>query len=349
MQKKNIVNLKNVKSSGITIRTIRNSKITPDRNSEITPDVERLIELAIKEDLGNIGANIKHINKSVKDSGIGDITSNAVIPKNKKIKAQIRVREHCVLCGINVGKKTLEIYEKLAKISLKDRAQFKILRKDGSFMQKNEVVAEISGNARTILAVERTILNFLAILSGVATTTNKFVERVLPYRVQLLDTRKTIAGYRELEKYAVRTGGGTNHRKGLYDMFLAKDNHISIAGNVKKAFELVIKAKKEKGKKNLAVEIEVESLQQLDELLKLKKLPDWVMLDNLSYEEMEIAVDRLRKRSKELKKEIKIEASGGVNLQNVSEIAKCGVDYISVGTALTLGAKPIDFCVDVIV
>lgn len=318
MPKKKIINIKNIKSS------------------EITADVEKLIVLALKEDLG---ANFKE----------GDITSNAVIPKNKRIKAQIRVREHCVLCGINVGKKALEIYEKRAKVTPKDKTQFKILRKDGSFMQKNEIVGEISGSARTILAVERTILNFLAILSGVATTTNKFVERVLPYRVQLLDTRKTIAGYRELEKYAVRIGGGTNHRKGLYDMFLIKDNHISIAGNVKKAVELVDKINNsKKGLKKRIVEVEIESLPQLDELLKLKKLPDWVMLDNLSYEEMEIAVERLRKKSKELKKEIKIEASGGVNLQNVSEIAKCGVDYISVGTALTLGAKPIDFCVDVI-
>ncbi|MBI4454090.1 carboxylating nicotinate-nucleotide diphosphorylase [Candidatus Woesearchaeota archaeon] len=306
-----------------------------DSKEEINADY--LIELALKEDLGNKISE-------------GDITSNATISKTKIIKIQIRVKEHCVLCGMILVKRIIEIYEKLAKIKGKNKVKFKTLRKDGSFMQKNEKVAEISGNARTILGVERTILNFLAVLSGVATTTNKFVERVLPYRVQLLDTRKTIAGYRELEKYAVRTGGGTNHRKGLYDMFLVKDNHIAADGNLRKTIEQIEKIKKNNRKdKDKKVEVEIESLQQLDELLKLKKLPDWVMLDNLSYEEMEIGVERLRRKSKELKKDVKIEASGGVNLQNISEVAKCGVDYISVGTALTLGAKPIDFCIDVIV
>ena len=216
--------------------------------------------------------------------------------------------------------------------------------RDGAFLQKNEVIATFEGPAITILSCERTMLNLISRLSGISTITNKFVSKLIMHGVQLLDTRKTLAGYRELEKYAVRVGGGTNHRQGLYDMFLIKDNHIQIAGNIKKAMDAAVK--KNKSKKQ--IELEVESLKQVDEFLRLKHLPDIVMLDNLSYEEMEIAVDRIRKKAKLAKKEIRIEASGGINIENITEVAKCGIDMISVGTALTLGAKPIDFTVDVI-
>ena len=185
------------------------------------------------------------------------------------------------------------------------------------------------------------MLNFVSRLTGIATLTNRFVQKILLHKVKLLDTRKTTGGYRELEKYAVLTGGGNNHRIGLYDMYLIKDNHIIVAGSIKKAIEKVIAARKTK---KVSIEVEVDSLKQLDEVLSLKKLPDWIMLDNLSYEEMEIGVERIRKKSKK----IKIEASGGVCLENISEIAKCKVDFISVGTALTLGAKPTDVGMDII-
>jgi nicotinate-nucleotide pyrophosphorylase (carboxylating) len=312
----------------------KKSKLTPKVDDSIKNSIH-LIELALKEDLG-------------KD--FEDITSNAII-KNKKIKAQIRVKEHCVLCGIDLGQQVIEVYEKLAKIKSKDKVKFNILMRDGAFLNKNEVIATIEGPATTILTCERTILNFIARLSGISTATNKFVSKLIMHGVQLLDTRKTLAGYRELEKYAVRVGGGTNHRTGLHDMFLIKDNHIQIAGSIKKAMDAALKAKKTAKKsllKNADIELEVESLKQVDELLRLKKLPDIVMLDNLSYEEMEIAVDRIRKKSKLAKKEMKIEASGGIRLENITEVAKCGIDMISVGGALTLGAKPIDFTVDVI-
>ncbi len=305
--------------------------LTPRIDSSIQ-NATKLVEIALKEDLGKSFAK-------------GDITSNAIIPKSKRIKAQIRIKDHCVLCGIDLAQKVIEVYEKLAKISRKNKVKFEILRRDGSFMQKHEVAATLEGPAHTILACERTMLNFLARLSGISTSTNRFVERLMLHRVKLLDTRKTLGGYRELEKYAVRIGGGNNHRKGLYNMFLIKDNHIAIAGKVQKALELVMKAA---GKKEIKIETEIESLTQLDELLHLKKLPDMVMLDNMSYEEMEIAVEKIRAKSRNEGKDIKIEASGGVTLDNISEIAKTGVDYISVGTALTLGAKPIDFTIDVI-
>ena len=309
-------------------------KLTPKVDDSIKNSVH-LIELAFSEDLGKEG----------------DITSIATIPKSKKVKAQIRVKEHCVLCGIDLAQKSIEVYEKKAKIKPKDRVKFEILMRDGSFLQKNEVVATIEGPAQTILACERIILNFIARLSGISSITNRFVTKLMMHGVQLLDTRKTLGGYRELEKYAVRVGGGTNHRTGLYDMFLIKDNHVHIAGSIKKAVDAAIKVKKtakEKNIKNAEIELEVESLKQVDKLLRLKNLPDIVMLDNLSYEEMEIAVDKIRKKSKLAKKDMKIEASGGIRLENITEVAKCGVDMISVGSALTLGAKPIDFTVDII-
>jgi len=309
--------------------------LTPKADPSIL-NAAKLVELALKEDLG-------------KSIGKGDVTSLAIIPKAKKIKAQIRVKDHCVLCGMDLARKVVETYEKLAKVKKKDKVKFEILRRDGSFMQKHEVVATLEGPAHTILACERTMLNFLARLSGVSTAANRFGERLMMHKVKLLDTRKTLGGYRGLEKYAERVGGGNNHRKGLYDMFLIKDNHIAVAGNVQKALDL---ARKSSSKNKLKTEIEIESLKQLDELLALKELPDMVMLDNMSFEEMEIAVEKIRAKSrhddKYAKNDIKIEASGGVTLENISEIAKTGVDYISVGTALTLGAKPIDFTVDVI-
>ncbi|MFH1439803.1 MAG: carboxylating nicotinate-nucleotide diphosphorylase [Candidatus Woesearchaeota archaeon] len=321
-------------------------------------NADKLIELSLFEDIGHDFIN-------------GDITSLSIIPKTKKIKAQIRVKEHCVLCGIDLAQRVFDVYEKLSKINKKDKIKFNILRRDGSFMQKNEVIADIEGNAITILTCERTILNFLSRLSGISTMTNRYVERLMMHKAQLLDTRKTIGAYRALEKYAVRVGGGSNHRKGLYDMFLIKDNHIDTAGSVSKAVEMAVKYredmlrkiknakinksnKKQDDKiKNIKIEVEVESLKQLDEVLRLKNMPDIIMLDNLSYEEMEIAVDKIHKvcRLKRLhgtKKDIKIEASGSVRLENISEVAKCGVDFISVGNALTLGAKPIDFTMDVI-
>lgn len=315
----------------------KNKSIKPKLN--LTPKIDpsianstKLIELALKEDLG-------------KNLAKGDITSNATIPKSKTIKAQIRVKDHCVLCGIDLAKRTVEVYERLARTKSKDKVKFEIFRRDGSFMQKHEVAATLKGPAHTILACERTMLNFLARLSGISTSTNRFVERLMLHKVKLLDTRKTLGGYRELEKYAVRIGGGNNHRMGLYDMFLIKDNHIAVAGSVQKALDLAGKAQ---GRNKLKIEVEIESLKQLEELLHTKQLPDMVMLDNMSFEEMEIAVDKIRAKSRHDNAEVKIEASGGVTLENISEIAKTGVDYISVGTALTLGAKPIDFTIDVI-
>jgi nicotinate-nucleotide pyrophosphorylase (carboxylating) len=306
-------------------------KFSPKVDDSIK-NADHLIELALKEDLG-------------KDLAKGDITSIATIPKTKRVKAQIRVKEHCVLCGVDLAQKIIEVYEKLAKIKAKDKVKFEILMRDGAFLQKNEVAMKFEGPAITILTCERTMLNIVSRLSGISTSTNRFVTKLIMHGVQLLDTRKTLGGYRELEKYAVRVGGGTNHRTGLYDMFLIKDNHVQIAGSIKKAMDAAIK---KRGKKDTQIELEVESLKQVNELLKLKKLPNIVMLDNLSYEEMEISVDRIRKKSKLAKKNIKIEASGGVTIENITEVAKCGVDMISVGSALTLGAKPVDFTLDII-
>jgi nicotinate-nucleotide pyrophosphorylase (carboxylating) len=270
--------------------------------------VDRLIELAFCEDFGEKG----------------DVTSEALNLSEKKGKAEIFANEEGVLAGLPVIKR---VYEKLGEVTLEIR------KEEGDRFGKGEAIAVLKGNLEKILMGERISLNFLSRLSGIATLTSKFVEKVEGCKVKILDTRKTTPGLRELEKYAVRVGGGENHRFGLFDGVLIKDNHL-------KAFpspaEAVRKAK-EKLKKEV-IEVEVENLDELREALKAGA--DIILLDNMD-------VETLREAVKIASGEAKLESSGGIDLSNIEEVAKTGVDFISIG-ALTHSAKPIDFSLEVV-
>jgi nicotinate-nucleotide pyrophosphorylase (carboxylating) len=208
---------------------------------------------------------------------------------------------------------------------------------DGSPVAAGTVLAYLAGPLQSILAAERTALNFLQHLSGVASLTRKYVEAVAGYRARILDTRKTLPGWRLLEKYAVRMGGGVNHRLGLYDGILIKDNHLhGLGGDIRRAVEL---ARSHSGNSQLAVEVEVETLEQLDQALAVKA--DIVLLDNMTCEQLRAAVQR----RDALAPGVLLEASGGVSLATVRAIAATGVDRISVG-ALTHSAPALDIALD---
>jgi len=207
---------------------------------------------------------------------------------------------------------------------------FKSLVSDGAEVKTNQKVALIQGRVKSILATERTALNFLQRLSGIASLTREYLKKIKGTRAKVLDTRKTTPGMRLLEKYAVRAGGGKNHRKGLYDMIVMKDNHIKSAGSISSALR-----KAQMDKKGFKIEIETKNLKQVKEALSFKL--DWIMLDNFKLKDLKKAVKLIRSKDKK----VKIEASGQVNLKNVRKFALSGVDYISVG-ALTHSAKALD-------
>lgn len=254
------------------------------------------------------------------DIGKGDITSKLTIPTNKKVSALIRSKETGILAGIDITQEVFHL--------VNPRLKFVKVLKDGSKLKKGVVIARISGDARSILTAERTALNFLQHLSGVATLTNKFVKAVKRTKAKVLDTRKTIPGLRALQKYAVKVGGGYNHRFGLYDRVLIKENHIIAAGGLTEAIR-----RADSGIwKSESIEVEARNLEQVKEALSLGV--KWIMLDNMGIKEMREAVKLGKGRCK-------FEASGGVNLKNVRKIAATGVDYISVG-ALTHSVKALD-------
>lgn len=274
-----------------------------------TPLVDELFRLAILEDIG-----------------IGDITSQLIVSQNSIAKAQIIGKEDFILAGMPFVKRFFNILSNFFNQQT-DELNFHEYYKEGAFIQKGKVIAEIKGNARLLLAGERISLNILQRLSGIATLTAKFVKKTEGLEVKILDTRKTTPGLRFMEKYAVQVGGGFNHRFALYDAILIKDNHIKVAGSVKKALNRV-----KKSCIHQKVEVEVKNLEELKEAIKVGA--DIVMLDNMDIENMKEAV-RLAKGK------VLIEASGGVNLDNVREIALTGVDFISIG-ALTHSARAVD-------
>lgn len=250
-----------------------------------------IVKNALREDIGN-----------------GDITTDLAIPQNMGAKAVLLAEEEGVLCGLAVAE--------LVFRELDPRIEFRALSRDGEKIAPGQVLAEIRGNARALLSGERVALNFLQRLSGIATTTRKCAEIAGPYGVKILDTRKTSPGLRVLEKYAVRCGGGENHRMGLYDMILVKDNHIRLLGGLKSALKTI--RKKTKGR----IEVEVENMDQVKEALEFK--PDIIMLDNMPLEDIWRAVKMIGKKAR-------VEASGGINLSNLEGVAKTGVDFISLG------------------
>lgn len=253
------------------------------------------------------------------DIGSGDVTTDSLIAKSKKIKAKIIAKEKFLLCGVNVA---AEVFK-----TVDSRLEFKRKVKEGTWVKKNDIIAEICGSACSILSAERVALNFLSLLSAIATKTKKFVKAVAPYKVKILDTRKTIAGLRILQKYAVRIGGGYNHRFSLDEMILIKDNHLKInAGCIK----LPKKSKRYK------IEIEAQNLKEFIRALAFN--PDIIMLDNMSVNDIKKAV--------KLNKSALLEVSGGINLGNIKKYAACKVNLISVGE-LTDSVKSIDISLDI--
>lgn len=259
------------------------------------------------------------------DIGRRDITTELLIPAGDLSAAVLLAKEDLVVCGLGLAGEVFKCYN--AGI------QFRPLVKDGAVVKKGKILAKIEGRTRSILTAERVALNLLGLLSGVATITRKYVSAVKPYKAKIVDTRKTLPGLRQLQKYAVRTGGGHNHRMRLDEMVLIKDNHIKGQG-LKDLIERV-RARAPKGAK---IEIEAENLRQFRQALAGR--PDIIMLDNMSISNMKKAV-KLRNSVLSAKRYTLLEASGGINLKNVRQVAATGVDMISVG-ALTHSIKAVD-------
>ncbi len=254
------------------------------------------------------------------DIGAGDITTNAIVPDGKVAKAKIVAKENGVLCGLDVARKVFELAG--------GGVTWKTYTKDGSLIKTGEIIAQLEGNAKALLKSERTALNFLQRLSGIATKTRNFVEKIKGTKTKLLDSRKTAPGLRALDKYAVKIGGGENHRFGLYDMVLIKENHILIAGTIAKAIRLVKNTYGNKYK----VEVEVNNFDDL--IIALGEKPDIIMLDNMN-------VDEIKRALRIIDGRVLTEASGNVNINTIREIANAGVDFISVGE-LTHSVKALD-------
>ncbi len=258
------------------------------------------------------------------DIGDGDHSTLACVPAHAIGKAQLIIKEDGILAGIELA----EIIFKRFDPSL----QIEILLEDGKAVKSGDVAFIVSGSSRSILTTERLVLNCMQRMSGIATQTNKIVSCIEGCATKLLDTRKTTPGIRLLEKWAVRIGGGHNHRFGLFDMLMLKDNHIDYAGGIQPAVLRAIEYLKSK-KKNLKIEIEVRNLQELKEVLEIGMV-DRIMLDNFS-------PDEIRDALKLIPTEYETEASGGITLETIRLYAETGVDFISVG-ALTHSAKSLD-------
>jgi nicotinate-nucleotide pyrophosphorylase (carboxylating) len=252
-----------------------------------------------------------------------DVTSVSTISADAELSADFVARDSGVVAGIEMAQGVL------TEVGI---TNIEVLVQEGASVSSGDVLIRVTGNARAILLAERTALNFLGHLSGIATLTNQWVSAIAGTDCEVRDTRKTTPGWRELEKFAVRMGGGTNHRMSLSDAALIKDNHIAAAGGVKEAFSAVRSAFP-----TAPIEIEVDTLEQLAEVLPLK--PDLVLLDNMTPEQCRIAVSLVAGKTK-------LEASGGITLDQARAYAETGVDYIAIG-ALTHSAKNFDIGLDV--
>ena len=251
----------------------------------------------------------------------GDITSS-LVKNNKNIKIKLLLNENAIVGGLLFAKQAFELVD--------NKIKFRIKKLDGSDVKKGSLIASIEGNARNILIAERVALNFLSHISGIATKTNKFV-KLAGRKCKICCTRKTIPNIRVIQKYAVKLGGGTNHRFNLSDEFLIKDNHVA-SSNIKNLVSLAIKNKK--GRK---ITVEVDNLKQLNEILGLKF--NTVLFDNMSVKNLKVGV-------KIAKKYYETEASGNINLKTVRGVAKTGIDRISVGS-ITHSAAAIDFKLEI--
>lgn len=272
---------------------------------QMKKNINELIRLALEEDLAKAG----------------DVTSQAILGSDVQIQGQVVAKQAGVVVGLDA---LLAVYKKIdPKVKITLHVQ------DGEPVKIKQVICDIAGPGTSILSGERIALNFLQHLSGVATLTAQFVAAVAGTSTKILDTRKTTPGWRILEKYAVKMGGGQNHRMGLYDMVMIKDNHIDAAGSITQA---VAKVRQHTVAKKLAIVIEARSLAEVHEALAAKV--EQILLDNMNLEEMKEAVQIINHQSK-------VEASGNMNLARVQEVAETGVDFISVG-ALTHSAPALD-------
>ncbi|CAH1224204.1 putative nicotinate-nucleotide pyrophosphorylase [carboxylating] [Paenibacillus plantiphilus] len=261
------------------------------------------------------------------DIGTGDVTSWATIPAGTLAKAVIHVKESGIVAGIPVAKLVFQVVD--------PSLTFHSLVKDGQSVEKGTVLIEVEGSAHSLLTGERLALNLLQRLSGIATKTHAYVDALGGLPVRLADTRKTTPGHRLLEKYAVRVGGGYNHRFGLYDAVMIKDNHIKGSGGITGA----VQAARRRIPHSMKIEVETESLQQVEEAIACGA--DIIMLDNMPNDLMREAVGSIRAKAPH----VIIEASGGVRLETIRSIAECGVDVISVG-GLTYSFDSLDISLD---
>jgi len=269
--------------------------------------INALIKQAIAEDIGD-----------------GDHSSLACIPEDAKDKVQLLVKEAGVLAGTEIAEKVIAAIDSELALT--------VHIPDGTTIKKGDIALAISGRTRSILQAERLILNFMQRMSGIATQTAVYADKISDLKTKVLDTRKTTPGLRAIEKMAVAIGGGQNHRMGLYDMIMLKDNHIDFAGGIKPAIEQTQAYLRNLGK-SLRIEIEVRNLDELNEVLETGGIHR-IMLDNFSTEDTRRAVERINGR-------YEIESSGGITLETLRDYAECGVDFISVG-ALTHQIRSLD-------
>lgn len=264
--------------------------------------LDDLIDVALAEDIGG-----------------GDVTTEAVIDDQKKAKAVWVAKQAGIIAGLQIAQRVFE--------KLDENIEWHPFFNDGDEVRTGEAVVEFSGNCRAVLIAERTALNFAQRMSGIATKTNEIVRELEGFSTKILDTRKTVPGLRKLDKIAVKAGGGVNHRMGLYDLAMIKDNHIQAAGSISKAVERV-RAKNP----DIRIEVETTNLEEVDEALKSGA--DIIMLDNMSVEMMTKAVERIGTRAE-------TEASGNITSKTIREVAGTGVNFISVG-ALTHSVQAFD-------
>ena len=269
--------------------------------------IDDLIKLAFAEDIGD-----------------GDHTTLCCIPATEMGKSQLIIKEDGVLAGVEMARRVFKAFDPELKMT--------VVIEDGAEVKKGDIAFVVEGKVQSLLQTERLMLNIMQRMSGIATTTRKYVKQLEGTKTHVLDTRKTTPGMRMIEKEAVRIGGGMNHRIGLCDMILLKDNHVDFAGGISKAITRAHEYLKEKGK-NLKIEIEVRNFDELEEALQTGGV-DRIMLDNFTPENTREAVRRVAGR-------VELESSGGITFDTLRDYAECGVDYISVG-ALTHSVKSLD-------
>lgn len=279
-----------------------------NRPSYVTDErLYSFIAAAIKEDIGD-----------------GDHSTLASVPPTLQRRARLLIKHDCILAGVDLAQEIFHYYDK--------NLQIEVLKNDGDEVKEGDIAFIVSGSAQSILTMERLVLNCMQRMSGIATYTNEMVSLLADTKTRILDTRKTSPIFRMCEKWAVYIGGGQNHRYGLFDMIMLKDNHNDYAGSITQSVEATVKYLKEKGK-DLKIEVETRNLDEVREALATKAV-DVIMLDNMSLFEMAAAVQTINGAAK-------IEASGGITKESVRAIAETGVDYISSG-AIIYAAPNID-------